>query len=53
MLKSTGKGLIMGNAPESLKNKLSYLEVILTNDNEGVATYLSEKLLKKHTSKVE
>ena len=53
MLKSTGKGLIMGNAPESLKNKLSYLEVILTNDNEGVATYLSKKLLKKHTSEVE
>ncbi|WP_369793028.1 Cof-type HAD-IIB family hydrolase [Flavobacterium sp. 83] len=53
MLKSTGKGLIMGNAPESLKDKLSHLEVILTNDNEGVAKYLSKELLKKYTSRVE
>lgn len=50
MLKSTGKGLIMGNAPDSLKDKLSHLEVILTNDNEGVAKYLSKELLKTHTS---
>lgn len=53
MLKSTGKGLIMGNAPESFKDKLSHLEVILTNDNEGVAKYLSKELLKKHTSEIE
>ncbi|MFV7235647.1 Cof-type HAD-IIB family hydrolase [Flavobacterium sp. ZB4R12] len=47
MLKSTGKGLVMGNAPKSLKNRLSHLEVISTNDNEGVASYISKKLLKK------
>ncbi|MFV8345898.1 HAD family hydrolase [Flavobacterium sp. ZB4P13] len=45
MLKSSGKGLIMGNAPESLKDRLSHLEVILTNDNEGVAKYISQQLL--------
>ena len=53
MLKSTGKALIMGNAPESLKNKLSHLEVILTNENDGVATYLSNELLKKDNSIIE
>lgn len=53
MLKSTGKALIMGNAPESLKNKLSHLEVILTNENDGVATYLSNELLKKDKSIIE
>ena len=37
MLKATGKGLIMGNAPENLKDKLSHLEVIASNDNDGVA----------------
>jgi Cof subfamily protein (haloacid dehalogenase superfamily) len=45
MLKSSGKGLIMGNAPESLKDRLSHLEVISTNDNEGVAKYISQQLL--------
>ena len=45
MLKSTGKGLLMGNAPESLKNKLAHLEVIETNYNDGVANYLYDKLL--------
>jgi len=48
MLNATAKGLLMGNAPDSLKNKLSHLEVIATNYDNGVATYLSEKLL-KHT----
>lgn len=45
MLNSSGKGLIMGNAPDSLKDKLSHLDVILTNDNEGVAKYLAQQLL--------
>lgn len=45
MLVTTGKGLIMGNAPESLKNKLSHLEVIATNHEDGVAKYLSETVL--------
>jgi Cof subfamily protein (haloacid dehalogenase superfamily) len=45
MLVATGKGLIMGNAPETFKNKLSHLEIIATNDDDGVAKYLSEKVL--------
>nr|WP_315175803.1 Cof-type HAD-IIB family hydrolase [uncultured Flavobacterium sp.] len=45
MLKATGKGLIMGNAPENLKDKLSHLEVIASNDNDGVAKYLFTILL--------
>ena len=45
MLVTTGKGLIMGNAPETLKNKLSHLEVIATNHEDGVAKYLSEAVL--------
>jgi Cof subfamily protein (haloacid dehalogenase superfamily) len=45
MLVSAGKGLIMDNAVESLKTKLSHLEVISSNDNDGVARYLSELLL--------
>lgn len=44
MLTSSGKGLIMENAPDSLKDKLSHLEVISTNDNEGVAKYISQQL---------
>lgn len=46
MLITTAKGLIMGNAPDSLKNKLSHLEVISNNHKDGVASYLVEKLLK-------
>ncbi|WP_291122371.1 HAD family hydrolase [Flavobacterium sp. UBA6046] len=46
MLIATGKALIMENAVESLKSKLSHLEVISTNDNDGVAKYLSQKILK-------
>jgi HAD superfamily hydrolase (TIGR01484 family) len=45
MLNSTGKALIMENAVEALKNKLSHLEVITTNDNDGVARYLTKMLL--------
>ena len=48
MLNTTAKGLLMGNAPDSLKNKLSHLEVIATNYDNGVAAYLSEKLLKQN-----
>jgi Cof subfamily protein (haloacid dehalogenase superfamily) len=46
MLVSAGKSLIMENAVESLKNKLPLLEVIFSNDNDGVAKYLSQKILK-------
>ena len=45
MLKSSGIGLVMGNAPESLKNKLSHLEVISSNENDGVAKYIAQELL--------
>jgi hydroxymethylpyrimidine pyrophosphatase-like HAD family hydrolase len=45
MLTTTAKGLIMGNAPKGLKAKLPHLEVILNNDEDGVAKYISEKVL--------
>ncbi|WP_413998156.1 Cof-type HAD-IIB family hydrolase [Flavobacterium sp. W1B] len=45
MLKSTGKALIMGNASQSLMDKLPHLETILSNENDGVAKYLAEKVL--------
>lgn len=45
MLVCSGKALIMDNAVESLKNKLSHLEVISSNDDEGVAKYLVQKVL--------
>lgn len=48
MLKATAKGLLMGNAPDSLKTKLSHLEVILDNSQNGVAQYLAEKVLKQN-----
>ncbi len=47
MLNTTAKGLVMGNAPDSLKTKLSHLEVIAPNHENGVANYLFEKLLNK------
>ena len=45
MLISAGKSLIMENAVESLKFKLPQLEVISSNENDGVARYLSALLL--------
>jgi Cof subfamily protein (haloacid dehalogenase superfamily) len=50
MLDSTGIGLIMGNAPDNLKNKLPHLEIIESNDADGVAKYLSQKMVKKDIS---
>lgn len=44
MLDSAGIGLIMGNAPDSLKSKLSHLAIIASNNENGVAQYLSNKL---------
>lgn len=44
MLCAAGLGLIMGNAPDNLKSKLSHLEVIASNTEDGVAKYLSLKL---------
>ena len=45
MLKATGKALIMRNAPQSLMDTLPHLETILSNDEDGVAKYLSEQFL--------
>jgi Cof subfamily protein (haloacid dehalogenase superfamily) len=45
MLISAGKSLIMENAVESLKSKLPHIEVINSNEKNGVAKYLSELLL--------
>ncbi|MES2239208.1 MAG: HAD family hydrolase [Bacteroidota bacterium] len=45
MLNATAKGLLMGNAPDSLKNKLAHLEVISKNNEDGVANYLADKIL--------
>lgn len=45
MLNATSKGLLMGNAPDSLKNKLAHLEVISKNNEDGVANYLADKIL--------
>jgi Cof subfamily protein (haloacid dehalogenase superfamily) len=47
MLSASGKGLIMGNAPALLKETLPNLEVIKTNAEDGVATYISSKILNK------
>ena len=47
MLSSSGKGLIMGNAPAILKETLPDLEVIKTNAEDGVAKYISSKILNK------
>ena len=45
MLISSGKALIMENAVESLKTKLPHIEVITSNDKDGVASYLATRLL--------
>lgn len=47
MLSSSGKGLIMGNAPDILKEELPDLEVIKTNAEDGVAKYIASKILDK------
>jgi Cof subfamily protein (haloacid dehalogenase superfamily) len=47
MLKATAKGLLMQNAPESLKNKLAHLETIQPNNEDGVAKYLAINFLDK------
>jgi Cof subfamily protein (haloacid dehalogenase superfamily) len=47
MLSASGKGLIMGNAPASLKEELADLEVIETNAEDGVAKYIASKIFDK------
>ena len=45
MLMASGKALIMENAVESFRVKLSQLEVIFSNEKDGVAKYLAAVLL--------
>ena len=47
MLSTSGKGLIMGNAPTLLKETLPDLEIIKTNAEDGVAKYISSKILNR------
>lgn len=45
MLKTVGKGLLMGNCNYRLSEALPDHEIIDTNDNDGVAKYLSKLFL--------
>ncbi|WP_339658633.1 HAD family hydrolase [Flavobacterium frigidarium] len=45
MLTATAHGYIMGNAPESLKKKLPQLQIIDTNEFDGVAKFLAASFL--------
>jgi Cof subfamily protein (haloacid dehalogenase superfamily) len=47
MLVASAKGLIMANAVDSFKDKLSHLEIIAMNDEDGVAKYLSKEIIRK------
>ena len=46
MLIAVAKGLIMENAPDTLKNKLHHLEVIASNNDNAVAKYITDNVLK-------
>lgn len=46
MLSTVGKGLIMGNASERLKEKYPTGEIIEKNTEDGVAKYLEKNILK-------
>lgn len=45
MLATVAKGVIMQNAPDTLKDKLQHLEVIASNNDNAVATYLAQNIL--------
>lgn len=45
MLSATAKALIMQNAPQTLKDTLPHLEIIESNNEDGVAKYLKALLL--------
>ena len=45
MLVQANKGLLMNNAQQTLKDKLSYIEIIGSNDEDAVAKYLETNLL--------
>lgn len=46
MLDAVTKGLIMQNAPDTLKNKLQHLEVIASNNDNAVANYITQNILR-------
>lgn len=46
MLLASAKGLIMDNAVANFKNKLSHLEIISNNDEDGVAKYLYNEIIR-------
>ncbi len=50
MLLAAQKSLIMGNAPDKLKNKLAHLEVIDSNHEDGVANYIYNYII--HNQKI-
>jgi Cof subfamily protein (haloacid dehalogenase superfamily) len=45
MLLLAAKGLIMNNAPDNLKHKLSHLQIIQNNHEDGVAHYIEQNIL--------
>ena len=51
MLTTTAHGYIMGNAPESLKKKLPQLQIIDTNEFDGVAKFLAASFLDREVLK--
>ena len=46
MLQAAKKGLVMGNAPQRVKDAVPHIEVIGLNKDEAVAKYLAANLLK-------
>ncbi len=47
MLLAAAKGLLMNNAPIHFKQKLNHLQIINSNNQDGVAHYLNEFILKE------
>jgi len=47
MLLAASKGLLMNNAPIHFKQKLNHLQIINSNNQDGVAHYLNEFILKE------
>jgi hydroxymethylpyrimidine pyrophosphatase-like HAD family hydrolase len=45
MLREAGIGILMENAPQSLKDLLPQLEITSTNDTDGVANYITNKII--------
>jgi Cof subfamily protein (haloacid dehalogenase superfamily) len=45
MLREAGIGVLMENAPQSLKELLPELEITTSNDNDGVANYIINKII--------